>query len=367
MKPDQQLFLRFLRTGLWNEKIEYRLRRNEFLHLVSDARKQAVRGLVGHAMLSSELLHPKIAEKVQNTLFSIARQNMKMDHIVAESVSRIREEGIEPVLLKGQGVASYYHEPFLRESGDIDLYVKVEDAARAFDSLLTLDGATGVAGADGQEDFSETEKHRHLSVNGIIIEVHRFSDVLPREYDSTYQGISDSGLGSNHVIKTFEGVEVRTPEPTFNAFYIFLHLWRHFVAVGVGFRQVCDWAVLLRANAGALDMDRLRSWLESLDLMRPWKVFGQVAVEFLGLPGDCMPFLDASELKRARKVVRFMMREGNFGHEREDRWSTTGNRFLDTAKVFFLSTFRYCRMFLMFGKVAFREYKSRIYYYICKD
>lgn len=33
---------------------------------------------------------------------------------------------------------------------------------------------------------------------------------------------------------------------TFNAFYVFMHLYHHFLQVGVGLRQVCDWMLIMK-------------------------------------------------------------------------------------------------------------------------
>ena len=40
---------------------------------------------------------------------------------------------------------------------------------------------------------------------------------------------------------------------TFNAFYIFVHLYYHFLQVGVGFRQICDWMLWLKRQEETID------------------------------------------------------------------------------------------------------------------
>lgn len=358
MKPDQQLFLRFLRAGLWNEKIEYRLRRNEFLQLVSDARKQAVRGLVGHAMLSSELLHPKIAQKVQNTLFSIARQNMKMDYVVALSVVKLREAGIEPMLLKGQGVASYYHQPLLRTSGDIDLYVNPAKYREAFDIL------TGSLKNISSSEFIAEGKHSTIITEEILIELHQYVDRLTPKYDPIFQKIVEESLLSGYVEVKVDNTLVRTPDSTFSAMFIFEHIWSHFVATGIGFRQICDWVVFLHSNKDTIDKERLRGMIESLNLMKPWQVFGTLAVGCLGLRADEMPFYDPSFTKAMTKVLKMVMKEGNFGHEWEARWRESGNKVKDTLQHFVVISRRYVKMISMFGDIAFQEYKTKVLHHL---
>ena len=349
-------FCSVLRAGLWNQVPEIEdLSVEDMRHMWEDARKQAVSGLVAQAFLNTKRLGPKTSEMLQNKLMSIAAMNFKLSHILADSVKALREAGIEPILLKGHGVASYYHQPLLRECGDIDLYVGTEQYRKAFDVLSET--LTDIE----DKEFEAAEKHSHIVVKGIPIELHQFSDVLPGRYNPDYQKISDESLSGSFGTVSVDGIEVETPEPTFNAFFVFNHFWRHFIAVGVGFRQVCDWVVLLHSCKDVIDRQRLKGMLCKMDLIRPWKVFGYLAVNSLGLPVEEMPFYDGSFCKIADKVVAMMMKEGNFGHEREDRWSQSGHPLLDRVKDFIIITWRYVRMLPSFGRLAMNEYFWRIF------
>ncbi|MBO6173332.1 MAG: nucleotidyltransferase family protein [Bacteroidales bacterium] len=347
-------FCSVLRAGLCVQPFEHKLSPAEKRLIWDDAAKQTVSGLIANAFLTESDTPPKTAEVLQKKILKIAANNFKHNSVLADSVKALEDQSIHPVLLKGQGVGSFYNEPLLRESGDIDLYVGKGNYQKAFETLKkSLHEVHDAV-------FEENEKHSHLIVDGIPIELHQFSDVLPRKYDSVYQKISDSCLAGNHVMVNIGGVNVRTPEPTFNAFFIFNHLWRHFIAVGVGFRQICDWTVFLHANKGKIDLAQLEEMLNSLDLMKPWKVFGNIAVRMLRLPEREMPFYDTAYEKDAGKVLAMVMKEGNFGHEREERWKESKISILDKVRVFSVSTARYMKLFPMFGALAFQEYKMRL-------
>ena len=348
------LFCTILKAGLWNEGLDIHLSKDEFLKVWKDAVRQVCRGLVGHALVSSGNMPPNVVSRLQDHLLAVAGFGLKMDKVVEKSVSALQANGIDPVLLKGRGVGSYYPDPMIRENGDVDLYVGTDDYKAAFEVLVGL--------ADSPEEalFEGDSKHSHVEIDGITIEVHKYCEVLPKRYNTKYQEIAGAGLSENPVILKFGETDVRTPETTFNAFFIFDHMWRHFVTEGVGFRQLCDWTMFLHANRDKIDEERLKSILESLDLMRPWKVFGQVAVTLMGLPADEMPFNDASCSKWVDKVSARMMREGNFGHERED-WNTVPRvSFFDKVRVFFMIARRYFALVPIFGKVVLVEYLSRM-------
>ena len=335
------LFCSLLKAGLWNETLDIRLDKDEFKSVWNDATRQVTRGLIASALVSSNAVPPKVVDRLQDHLLKIAGENLKMGNVLAQSVEALHREGIDPVLLKGHGVASFYKVPMLRESGDIDLYVGQVNYRKAFDTLVAM------TEAPESFEFEEHSKHSHVEINGITVELHRFCEVLPRRYDKFFQDVALKGLstGLDHV--TYEDITVNTPEPTFNAFFLFNHLWRHFVTEGVGLRQVCDWTMFLHAKAGEIDRSRLESILRSLDLLKAWQVFGRVAVDVLGLPSEEMPFDEPSYSSKVPGLVAMMIKEGNFGHEREDWWTVPRESFFDKVHVFFMiwpcSDFRQCR------------------------
>ena len=59
---------------------------------------------------------------------------LRLKQILASAVSLLRQHGIEPVLLKGFGLAMLYPNPNLRQFGDIDLFVGLDNFASIFAS-----------------------------------------------------------------------------------------------------------------------------------------------------------------------------------------------------------------------------------------
>ena len=354
MDRSDELFCSILKAGLWNKTPVIRLSRDDFSEVWKDAVKQVCRGLIGHALVSSGNIPSAVVFKLQDHLLAVAGFGFKMDRVIGRTVPALQAAGIDPVLLKGRGVGTYYLDPMLRENGDVDLYIGPESYKAAFEILAAMsDNPEGAR-------FEADSKHSHVEIDGITVEIHRYCEVLPPHYNARYQEIAKKGLSENPVILRIGEADVRTPETTFNAFFIFDHMWRHFVTEGVGFRQMCDWTMFLHSSHGSIDLPRLKSILESLDLMRAWKVFGQVAVTLLGLPGEEMPFCDPSYAGRVSKVAGMMMREGNFGHEREDWWTVPRESFFDNVRVFFMIARRYFSLWPVFGKVVLVEYISRM-------
>ena len=223
LDSQSKLFCRILKAGLWNERIDLKLCKDDFVRVWNEAQGQTVKGLVGNALVSSECVPPKVAYRIQDHILVIGGTNVKFEKILLKSVSALKSEGVEPVLIKGLGVGSFYQDPLLREPGDIDLYVGIENYKKAFTILSSLPGLKE------KTVFEENSKHSHVEIDGVPIEIHRFTDVFPKKYNSAYQAFSDTSLsGSLPTYGLEEGVQVYIPDPTFNALFIFIHFWHRF-------------------------------------------------------------------------------------------------------------------------------------------
>ena len=260
-------------------------------------------------------LSPENREKMEEILSKATRLNQELDREVTAILQEWAAEGIRGVLLKGPGLARNYPRPGLRGCGDLDLWVPDRDYRRACDLLLKREKALGKI-----RTLDKGEKHMSVYRGLIIVEVHRRLLVMP-EYaqDILWQGMEKEGLSKDLAPVDIDGVTVFTPEPTFNALFVFAHAWEHFRGSGVGLRQLSDWTLFLHARARSLDRKRLGAWLEALQLMKPWQVFGALAVHGLGLPAEEMPFYDARYRRRGACLLRMILREGNFGRNRPAR------------------------------------------------
>ena len=313
----RKLFFSLLRSALWRSASDVdasKVLSQEVREVLKLSKAQSVLGLVADVVLSQRELAEKLTEqevmRLKHFVMSNLSTSQMLNNTLLKIVHELRKHDIEPVLLKGQGIAKYYPVPELRQCGDIDIYVGQENFARTCEVIGEISTPEDHAG-----DIPSL-KHFHTRIGKAFIEIHRYTDVyFPKRLDRIYQKISDEGMGSSLVPLNFSGMSVMTPSANFNIFFIFNHFWHHFIADGVGLRQICDWVLLLNANKGNVDCDYLYDVLTKMGLMKQWKVFGVIAVDVLGLPVDCMPFYDESYRKLASKVLDLILLEGNFGQE----------------------------------------------------
>ena len=297
-----EIYLEFLRAGLWNRPavVSGSINLNEVLNL---ADSQSTLPLVSKSVLDrcGQKLSPVLAEKLKARVEKCARAHHAANTVIAYVCEELDRAGIESVLLKGQGIASWYSVPTLRQPGDIDLYVR--DYGRACEIISRL----------FPENSVETEKHTAFHIGGSLeLELHKFTEVLPsRRMNSVYQKISDEGTGVDLAPVVLEGASIKTPSDTFNALYIFHHLWHHTLGMGIGMRQLCDWTAFLMSHKGKLDTVKLEKWLRDLHLMDIWQVFGCAAVQALELDPEAVPFYDAGKMARGSRLVGFFLKQGD--------------------------------------------------------
>lgn len=324
------------------------------------ALSQSLMGLAGDKMLTTpqirEKLDPMFVNKLRVIFKQIVVNHNHMNIRISLLVSTLRGHGIEPVLLKGLGLAQYYPTPELRQCGDIDLYVREEDYEKAYDAIkpivTSIDDKSGIWGW----------MHFDAKMDSIQVEVHHKADYMrSSKGDRLYRKFMLEGLSENLPSMSLREGDVSIPNPNFNAFYTFYHLWRHFSGSGVGLRQFCDWACFLHAHAGKLDLDYLRNILESLGFMRPWQVLGAFLVKEVGLPEDEFPFYDKKYLKLSDKIRKYVLKDGNFGMNLGKNNEKKGKYFLDKLISFKFHLSRNCRMFRIFPKHA-----CQVFWYVFK-
>lgn len=316
MERYEEVFFSLLRSGLWGGAPEMPEGFGDWGKVARLAKSQSVLGVVGDVMLSEKRIAAQLSAEMKTKIKTFIMANMmthgKLNGVLVNVVSHLSAAGIRSVLLKGQGLAQYYPKPELRQCGDIDLYVGLERYADSYDVVKPL--ATQI---DDRKAL-EVGKHYDFFVGKVAVEMHRYSDRYPTpKLDRIYQEVSLKGLNEDLVPLMFSGQTVYTPSDEYNAFYIFSHLFHHFLINGLGARQLCDWMLFLRARSSHIDMSSLETILRRLDMLKPWQAFGCVLVKYFGMPAESFPFYDSAQEHKADNIVRRLLDEGNFGKERD--------------------------------------------------
>ncbi len=299
---DEQAFFSLLRAGLWTDHqpdITLFDRNTDWNEIFTLSMQQAVVGLVwdGILKLPSDLQPPKAFKlKWYSYVVQIEQSNEEINASVVEVISAYQQKGLHPILLKGAGLAALYPNPLHRTAGDMDIYVGMEGYQKA----------NQVAQSIGYEMGRESTFHSHLDRGQMVVENHRkmvsiFSTSLQKEFLKRLASWYPNGASTVQI----NGVEIPVPPSHFNTLYVFLHMYKHFVQMGVGLRQLCDWAILLDKYP--------MSEIPLGNCLKGWRYLGLFLVEYLGLDANKLPYYDTKHRKEMELAKDMIMKDGNFG------------------------------------------------------
>ena len=349
MTKVEEVFFSLLRAALWETDVQIPEGFAQWGRIIHLARTQALSGLIGDVLLSDEEVRNSLPVKFVEGLQDIPKVNIgmhvKMNRALQLLVMTLNQNGIKSVLLKGQGLAQYYPVPELRQCGDIDIYVGEENYEKAYEALQPI-----VTDIDDRNKIWNW-MHFDAKVGSVMIEIHQKADYMHSHWkEKIYREFMLKGLTEDLCPIKFGEVQVMTPNDTYNAFYVFYHLWRHFSTSGVGLRQFCDWTCFLHTHVGKLDLPYLEQMLKRLGFMKPWQVFGCFLVKDMGLPEEEFPFYEEKYAGKVDRVRRYVITDGNFGMNvlagREKKRSYLHGKWVSLK----FHVMRFFRMFSIFPK-----------------
>lgn len=312
-------FWELLRAGLWGTAVHpLALEGLDFNRIYQIAQEQSVVGIISAGIdwvqknelifeIPSEVLFQFIGDTIK-----LEQRNKSMNFFVAELIKKLRTKGvINVILLKGQGIAQCYEQPLWRSSGDVDLLLNEEDFSKSRAFLTQL--------ASHVETENTYEQHLAMTIDSWIVELHgNLRSGLSRRIDTELDEIKKESF-NGRAMRTWvnDDTQVQLLKLENDAIYVFTHILGHFYKGGIGLRQLCDWCRLLWAYKDSIDLVLLESRIRKMNLMTEWKAFGALAVEYLGMPVEAMPFFDARYRTKGDHIMSFVLEVGNFGHNRD--------------------------------------------------
>ena len=245
----------------------------------------------------------------------IRRLNMNVNGVAAKLYSMLKEDGLRCCILKGQGNALMYGNPYSRNPGDVDVWV---NASRE------------VIMEYGRRNFELEDdiRYQHLetTMDGVPVELHFMPCVMNNPiYNARLQKWfrRNADLQCSNVVELPDGAgEIAVPTTAFNVVYQLCHLYHHFFDEGIGMRQMVDYYYVLvkseegrvkncTATEGKANVTSLQRELKHLGL---WKFAGAVMYVLhvvLGLPEDRM--IRPMDVRRGELLLSEILNGGNFG------------------------------------------------------
>ena len=231
----------------------------------------------------------------QHAYYGAIAAYLKRKEVLELLEKALRDNGIDYFIVKGPVIAEYYPVPSLRTMGDMDVVVHPEDRERVSDILVELGLAMERTKGKAEWHFHygnlPLELHDHLVYNHVV------SQEKHKEFfNDCWQYVKDGEV-----------------DPSFHFLFLLLHLRKHFMNTGVGFRQFMDVAVMEREDLNW-------PWIErKLRELKLWafseKVFTLNEVWFGVAPPLGIDPVDPNFIEKATELILY---NGVFGFDNKE-------------------------------------------------
>ena len=246
---DITAFFAFLKYCLgYKENMSRVIAGMNWQELYSFASKQALLGLCFEGIerlgeeYPEELRRNPIGRELLMTWMGkaqqIRRQNRKVNAVASKLFSMLREDGMRCCILKGQGNALMYPNPYSRTPGDVDVWI---EASR--ERILEY--------AQKKFELGDDIRLQHLetSLDGVPVELHFFpcsmnNPIYHARLQKWFRRNAD--LQCSHIVGLPDGAgDIAIPTTAFNVVYQLTHLYHHFFDEGIGMRQIIDYFLVV--------------------------------------------------------------------------------------------------------------------------
>ena len=243
MKKQLQIFLDFLRFCIGSAKeIPDSLKEADWNELYAIAKKHCLVGVLfdgikklpaEHVGMKKELLLQWMAESRM-----LEKTNVRLNDAAIQVSEWFWKKGFRTCILKGQGNALMYPNPYSRTPGDIDIWVEGGDK-RVISFVRSI---------------SPHEKacYHHIefpSYKGVEVEVHYRPSFLlcfwhNRKLQKYYERVKEEQF--SHRVMLGANGEIAIPTAEFNLIFQLTHIFSHLMNEGIGLRQLLDYFFLLK-------------------------------------------------------------------------------------------------------------------------
>ena len=242
VSKQHQIFFDFLRFCIGSDsEIPSSLKVVDWKELYAMTKKQCLVGVLfdgikklpaEHVVMEKELLLQWMAESQM-----LEKANVRLNDAAIQVSEWFRKNGFRTCILKGQGNALMYPNPYSRTPGDIDIWVEGGDN-RVISFVRSI---------------SPHEKacYHHIefpSYKGVEVEVHYRPSFLlcfwhNRKLQKYYESVKDEQF-SHRVMLGKQG-EIAIPTAEFNIIFQLTHIYAHLMNEGIGLRQLLDYYYVL--------------------------------------------------------------------------------------------------------------------------
>ena len=233
----------------------------------------------------------------------IRELNEVMNQNAVTVYNKFKKDGLRGCILKGQGAAMLYPDPYTRNPGDIDIWI---DASR--EKIVEYVNSI----CPGKQRYNHID---FPILKDIEVEVHYFPSYIYAPWNNRKlqkwlkEQIDEQFM--HMVVLPGCSDEICIPTMSFNRIFMMSHMYKHLFSEGIGLRQLMDYYYLLKRGFTEAERDKDAATLKHLGMHKFATAVMYVLQEVFGLQDDlCI-------VKPNEKAGEFLLSEimiaGNFG------------------------------------------------------
>ena len=235
---------------------------------------------------------------------TIRNRNVQLFRLSADIVKRFGKDGFRCCILKGQGLALLYPNPYMRIPGDIDVWVS--------------GGRRKVLEYVEKRCPGQTMRYHHVDfpvVKEVPVEVHftpsyMNSPMANAKMQKWFERLADLQYSNRTELPGGLG-EIAVPTLSFNLVYILSHLYRHVFSEGIGVRQLLDYYYVLTQEDSQENRIVAARSIERLGMKRFARAVMYIMVELFGM--DRRYLLFEPDEREGKFLIEEVLIGGNFG------------------------------------------------------
>lgn len=319
-KDGERIFFELIRAAVWQRyaEIDNAINAELWHEVIQSFKAHSMLGLVANVIMSlpPQSRPPEFeCDEIRRYVGTLVQEHYKQDTVIAQLFKLFSANGIDAVLLKGQGISALYPMANTRSIGDIDIYVGTEHYTDAMHIASAYCGVENITDVPTADNIHGSLKVTHPAwLKGVELEIHY------KTADTAIPSIKeDYNLWAAEMMRTGPfrfintgGTEVRTPGAEWGVIYVFEHLLKHLRYEGVGYRQFVDWMLCLNTLDSA--SDELGKLLRRFHLIDAWQVLGGVLVWQLGYDAAKFPFWNERKARHSQgRNLRYITDSANLG------------------------------------------------------
>lgn len=284
MDYEEEYLIYLCSCGITGKTAEPPVKELSWDRLIQLSREQTVYHFVAAAIKSSPSLPVPAGIRMNliSSLYGTAIENKTRAEAVIKLLNKMRESGIQVLVLKGYSIAALYSLPECRESADTDIYIAPEDEEKAL-KFLESEGFT----VKPRKKETHHSDCTHPTLGLFEVHVSLWEDEID---DLIF------GKETDRLILGGKPVEMRTSFGNFyttgayeSLVYITMHMMKHFISEGITLRMMSDFILMYRSVAKKISCDEYYKLLEKFGFERTIGAILNIGKRYFGFTEDELP------------------------------------------------------------------------------